>query len=195
MLTTQQVRITGAVVASLAFIGCIIGANYLTTNHGFISFLGVSATAGTLLAGATFVLRDAVQDLTDSRWYILTLILIGAAASLILALTVFRANESFLPPGVTAVSIAIASGIAFGVSELCDWGIYQPLRKRGYVRAATASNLAGAFVDTVVFLAIAGFPIWSAVPGQMVGKMVITVVTVAGVFAWRAARTARLATA
>ena len=63
---------------------------------------------------------------------------------------------------------------------MVDLGIYTPLRK-GYIRAATASNVAGAFVDTVVFLWVAGFPIWSAVPGQMVGKLVWTGVVILGV--------------
>jgi uncharacterized PurR-regulated membrane protein YhhQ (DUF165 family) len=68
--------------------------------------------------------------------------------------------------------------------------VYTPLRERGYVRAAIASNVVGALVDTVLFLWVAGFPIAGAVAGQMVGKLTVTAVTVALVLAARRTRTA-----
>ena len=130
---------------------------------------GLMATAGTYFAGATFVLRDLIQDLTGRR-VVLVLIMWGAALSF----------------AVSAPFIAIASAVAFGLSELADLAIYQPLRRRGYIRAAVASNVAGSFVDTVVFLTIAGFPLWESLPGQMVGKLMVTAAVVAGVVIVRA---------
>jgi hypothetical protein len=53
------------------------------------------------------------------------------------------------------------------VSELADLVVYQPLRRRGFLRAVLASNAVGAPLDTIVFLALAGFPVWSALPGQL----------------------------
>lgn len=170
----QPVRKTiPATVAGVLFLSCIILANFVTTHFGGddhlvdLTFgLGlVSATAGTYFAGLTFVLRDTIQDLAGRRW---TLVLIVAGASL-----------SYL---VADPFIALASGVAFLVSETVDFAIYSPLREGGYVRAAIASNIAGAFVDTVLFLWIAGFPIWSAVGGQMFGKLAVTAVVVAGVW-------------
>lgn len=147
--------------AALAFLGCILAANYVTTQHGMVPVgFGLVATAGTYFAGLSFVLRDAVQD-TAGRWATFTVIVVGAALSYL----------------ISAPFIALASGVAFLLSETCDFLIYTPLRRRGYVRAAVASNLAGTFVDTFVFLSIAGFPL-IAWQGQVVGKLTITAVIV-----------------
>jgi uncharacterized PurR-regulated membrane protein YhhQ (DUF165 family) len=154
------------IVAAVAFLACILAANYVTTEHGMVPVgFGLVATAGTYLAGLSFVLRDAVQD-TMGRRVVLALIVTGAGLS-------YLVSDPF---------IALASGVAFLVSELADLAVYTPLRRHGYIRAAVASNIVGAFVDTFLFLWIAGFPLagWQ---GQMVGKLAITaaVVLVVGV--------------
>jgi len=159
-----------ATVPAVAFLACILAANYATTRWGMVPVgFGLMATAGTYFAGATFVLRDLIQDLTGRR-VVLVLIMWGAALSF----------------AVSAPFIAIASAVAFGLSELADLAIYQPLRRRGYVRAAVASNVVGSFVDTVAFLAIAGFPVWASLPGQMAGKLTVTLAVVVGVVIVRA---------
>jgi uncharacterized PurR-regulated membrane protein YhhQ (DUF165 family) len=67
--------------------------------------------------------------------------------------------------------IAAASAIAFGLGELADLAVYRPLRRRGWRRAVAGSNAVGALVDTVIFLAVAGFPVTpAAVGGQLVVK-------------------------
>jgi len=70
--------------------------------------------------------------------------------------------------------LALASGVAFTLSELADWAVYRPLRERGWVPAAVASNIVGAIVDSAVFLAIAGFPLWPGVPVQAAVKGAVT---------------------
>jgi uncharacterized PurR-regulated membrane protein YhhQ (DUF165 family) len=156
--------------AGAAFLGCILAANYVTTNYGLVPVgFGIMATAGTYFAGATFVLRDTVQDEIGRRW-VVAVILTGAVLSFL----------------ISAPFIALASAVAFLLSETADFAVYQPLRRRGYVRAAVASNAAGTLVDTVVFLTIAGFPLWQALPGQIVGKLAITGVVVLGVVIFRA---------
>ncbi len=159
-------------LAAVAFLACILAANYLTTEYGMIPVgFGLVATAGTYLAGLTFVLRDSVQDAYGKR-ATLALVAVGAVLS-------YAISDPF---------IALASGVAFGASEIADLAVYTPLRKRGYIRAAITSNVVGALVDTVLFLWIAGFPIWSALPGQMVGKIAVTAVVVALVAAVRIRR-------
>lgn len=154
-------RYTAALVGA-GFLAAIIAANWATSTLGMVPVgFGLSATAGTYLAGLTFVLRDTLQDLLG-KVAVIGLIIVGALLSAVLA------NPA----------IALASGVAFLVSELADLVVYTPLRRRGYVRAAVASNVIGSFIDTVLFLAIAGFPIWSAVPGQMLAKLTITAVAV-----------------
>lgn len=157
-------------LAGLAFIAAIVAANYLTTRYGMVPVgFGLIATAGTYAAGLTFVLRDTVQD-TSGRWVSLALVSIGALVSYLVA-------DPF---------IALASGVAFGLSELADLAVYTPLRERGYIRAAVASNVVGSVVDTFVFLWIAGFTIAGAWQGQLVGKLTVTVVTIALVLGCRA---------
>ncbi len=58
--------------------------------------------------------------------------------------------------------------------------------RRGWVRAVIASNTVGAPVDTILFLALAGFPIWAAVPGQLLAKATATAIPVAVVLGVRA---------
>jgi len=156
-----------------AFLGCILAANYVTSEYGMVPVgFGLMATAGTYFAGLTFVLRDSLQDTIGKGW---TVAAIGAGALLSLLV-----SDPF---------IALASAVAFGLSELADLAVYTPLRKRGYIRAAVTSNIVGSVVDTVAFLAIAGFPIMAALPGQMVGKLLVTAAAVALVVILRSRRT------
>lgn len=187
------------IAAALGFLGTILAANYVTTQYGMVPVgFGLMATAGTYFAGLAFVLRDAVHDSLDApsdraaRWLwhrgirlmpgrFADLIVFAAMALLILV----GAGLSF---AISAPAIAAASATAFFLSELADFIVYAPLRHRGYVRAAVASNLVGSVVDTVVFLTIARFPLKQAFAGQLVGKTVITLAVVAMVAGVRLAR-------
>lgn len=162
-----------AIVAAAAFVASVVVANYVTSRYGLIAVgFGLTATAGTYLAGLTFVLRDAVQD-GLGRLTSLALVAISGAVSYAIA-------DPF---------IALASAVAFLAAEVSDLAIYTPLRERGYVRAAVASNVVGALVDTALFLWIAGFPITGGVfAGQMVGKLTITAAVVALVLVARSTR-------
>ena len=155
---------TRRAVLAAAFLGCIVAANVVTTHYGLVPLgFGLTTTAGTFFAGLTFALRDELQETGGRRW-VVALILAGAVLSYVLS----------------APFIAVASGVAFLLSELADFAVYTPLRSRGYVTAAIASNVVGAVVDTYLFLAIAGFPITpETVGGQILGKVGITLLFVA----------------
>lgn len=169
--------IAAATLPSLGFVACIVLANAATTQLGMVPVgFGLTATAGTYFAGITFLLRDVIHDLAGWRVTV-ALILVGAVVSFVLA----------------DPRIVVASVVAFLVSELSDLAVYAPLRRRGHIRAAVASNIVGAFVDTVLFLSIAGFPVWPSVPGQVVGKLAITAVFLAGAGAFLAVRAKRAA--
>jgi uncharacterized PurR-regulated membrane protein YhhQ (DUF165 family) len=169
----QKERTMRAALSIAGFLACILGANYVTTEYGMVPVgFGLVATAGTYFAGLSFVLRDAVQD-TAGRWAAMATVIVGGGLSYLIA-------DPF---------IALASGVAFLASELADLAVYTPLRKRGYIRAAVASNVVGALVDTLLFLWIAGFPIADAFAGQMVGKVAVTVLVVVTVAAVRVRRT------
>lgn len=155
----------------VAYLGSIVAANWLTAHYGLTPVgFGLVATAGTYMAGLAFVARDAVQD-TAGRAWALSALIVGAALSWELA----------------SPQLAVASAVAFGLSELADMAVYTPLRKRGYVRAAVASNLVGSVVDTLVFLWLAGFGLAPLiVAGQLVGKAWVTVAVVVLVVTVRA---------
>ena len=162
--------------AAAGFVLTVVVANILTTRYGFIPVgFGYEATAGTYAAGCAFILRDTTQD-ELGRLAVGVAIAVGALLSLWLA----------------APAIAVASGTAFAVSEACDWAVYEPLRAGGYVRAALASNVVGSVVDSIVFLAVAGFPVWSALPGQLIGKLTVTLLVVGLVVVSRALLRARV---
>jgi hypothetical protein len=137
----------------VGFALCALFANWLTARYGFVpAGFGLQVTAGTYAAGLALGFRDKVQD-TMGRWGVLTAIGVGA----------------FLSWWV-APNLAVASGVAFALSELADTAVYTPLRNRGWTRAVIASNLVGAVVDTVVFLWIAFG--WAAVTGGLTGQVV-----------------------
>ena len=159
------------ITAAGGFLAAIIGANAAVTHYGLVPVgLGLMAPAGVYLAGATFVLRDTIHDRYGKR-AVIALIAIGAVLS-----------------AVISPALAIASGVAFLLSELADLAIYAPLRRRGYIRAAIASNIAGSIVDSILFLTLAGIPLAFA-PGQIIGKLWITAAVVLAVAATRRART------
>lgn len=163
----RPLAVTGSLVV---FAGSVTAANWLTARYGFIPVgFGLTATAGTYAAGLCLLARDWVHD-TAGRIAVLTAIAAGGAASAVMA----------------GPRLAVASAAAFVASELVDLAVYQPLRRRSWVRAVLASNAVGAPVDTVLFLALAGFPIWTAVPGQLLAKVTATAVPVAVVLLARA---------
>jgi uncharacterized PurR-regulated membrane protein YhhQ (DUF165 family) len=159
---------TAALAAGL-FAGSVTAANTLTAHYGLIGVgLGLTATAGTYAAGLCLLARDWLHDIAG-RTAVLAAIAAGGAASAVMA----------------GPRLALAAA-AFVVSELADLVVYQPLRRRGFLRAVVASNAVGAPVDTILFLALAGFPIWTAVPGQLLAKATATAVPVAVVLLTRA---------
>lgn len=152
------------------FIACIIVANWATKRWGMVPVgLGLTATAGTYAAGLSFGIRDALHE-AAGRHYVLAAILTGAGIS------------AFLSPGLAA-----ASGIAFLVSETADLCVYEPLRRKNWVKAVVASNAVGAAVDTVLFLwmvdTFTDIPFielnWETFNGQMVGKTMMIVPAIA----------------
>jgi uncharacterized PurR-regulated membrane protein YhhQ (DUF165 family) len=161
------------IILSVGFLACILVANYVTTELGMVPVgFGLEATAGTYVIGVSFILRDLLQDTIRRE---LPLRTDWQVARPLLLLILLGGFLSFL---VADPRIALASAVAFTCSEVADLLIYTPLRRQGFLRALTFSNVVGAVLDTVLFLWIAGFPVLDAFAGQMAGKMAVT----AGVF-------------
>lgn len=152
-----------------AYILSIVVANWMTASFGLVPIgFGLMVTAGTFAAGAALLLRDGVQQSAGRRWALVA-ISVGAIVSVV----------------TSTPAIAVASGIAFAVSELVDMGVFTRLRERSLALAVLVSSVVSAPVDTVLFLSIAGFGVtWQAVVGQFLVKTVIALV-VAAVIAYR----------
>lgn len=149
-------------VHAAAFVAVVIAANAATSHLGLVHWLGLTATAGTWVAGFAFVARDYLHE-SGGKWWVLGCILAGASIS-----------------AAMSPMVALASAVAFTLAEFADYAVYAPLRRRGYVRAAIASNVVGSVVDTLLFLVIAGFPM-SGAGTQVFLKVALTTVFVIGV--------------
>jgi uncharacterized PurR-regulated membrane protein YhhQ (DUF165 family) len=171
-------------LAVVIYVGSVVAANWLTTRYGLIRVgFGLRATAGTLAIGGAIMLRDLLQDALG-RWAVLASILVAAGLSYLVAAPV----------------IAVASGVTFLIAETAEFAVYTPLRQRvrfasgRWAGVVASANVVGALLDTLLFLALAGFPVTGrTVAGQMVGKAYVTVGVLA--VAYVAARRRRPATA
>jgi len=144
---------------ALGYVASVVAANVLTEHLGLVPIgFGLLVTAGTFAAGATILIRNIGQDALG-RPLILLLMAVGVALSWWLA----------------SPQLAVASAAAFTLSELTDMAVYTRLRQRGRGVALPAAALAGAVVDTLLFLHLAGFPVTTeTVGGQVLVKVGIT---------------------
>ncbi|HUW00722.1 MAG TPA: VUT family protein [Acidimicrobiales bacterium] len=149
--------------AFAAFVGTVYAANWALETYEIIDLplTGLTAPAGVYFAGLAFGLRDVVHETLGRRWVALAIIL-GASLSYVIS------DGAEIPGG--HVTIAVASGIAFLLSELADLAVYDPLRARRWWAAVIASNAVGAVVDSALFLWLA-FGSLNFIEGQIVGKI------------------------
>ena len=142
-------------IALTAYIATIVAANWMTATFGLVPIgFGLAVTAGTFAAGAALIARDGVQ-VTAGKYAVLAAILVGIVLSYFL-------SDPF---------IAIASAVAFAASELTDFAVFTPMRRRTLAGAVLVSSVVSAPIDTVLFLHIAGFGVtWEAVLGQFIVK-------------------------
>lgn len=78
------------------------------------------------------------------------------------------------------VRIAVASGLAFLVGQLCDVAIFDQLRRRSWWQAPLISSSIASIVDTVLFFGIAfistGLPWISLATGDYLVKLALALV-------------------
>jgi uncharacterized PurR-regulated membrane protein YhhQ (DUF165 family) len=159
-----------AAVAALTFVGLVVASNWLTIRYGPV--LGGWVIAGTFTAGLVLAARDGIREAAGPEWraWVWGAILAGALLSATMTYT-----AGGFPGGPTPLRLALASGIAFAVSEIADTFVYEPLRQSGRLRALAWSNAVGAVVDSVLFLSLAGFPLWPTALGQVGVKWLMAV--------------------
>jgi len=142
-----------AALAIAAYLACIIGANALVQRYGIVPVgLGLSGPAGVFLIGPALVLRDYVQWALGK-----TVSLLALAAGVVLSYAVADPH------------IATASAVAFAISELTDFALFTWIAPR-WARAVAVGGIAGAVLDSAVFLQIA-FGSLAFMPGQVLGKV------------------------
>lgn len=149
--------------AALAvYVAAVPAANWLIRNVGTVVLpdgthlapvgFELLAPSGVYAAGVSFVARDVVQRAAGRR---AALAAIGAGTVL----------SVLVDP-----RLALASGSAFLFSELADFAVYTPLQHRRFLLAVFLSGLVGSVVDSLIFLAVAGIPLATALPGLVLGK-------------------------
>ena len=158
---------TKAALIAAAYAGTVFAANWAISTFGMVPVgFGLMAPAGVYFAGLAFTLRDGLQEVAGRRWAIAAIVA-GAALS-----------ASLSGP------LALASGVAFLLSELADFAVYTPLRNRSWIAAVVASNMAGLIVDSALFLWLA-FGSLESLTGQIVGKLWMTAFAVALIAVYR----------
>jgi hypothetical protein len=160
----------------LAFAATIPAANWLIGNVGTVCIpegpclipvgFGLMAPSGVLMIGLALVLRDALHEV-GGRALAFAAILLGAALSYVIA-----------------PALALASAVAFLLSETADLAVYAPLRARHRPLAVMASGLVGAAVDSAVFLWLA-FGSLDHLDGQVLGKLYASAAVAAYLWARR----------
>lgn len=163
-------------VAAALFVGTVWFANWLLTRYGVVDIgFGLQAPAGVFAVGVAFTLRDVVHR-TLGRAAVVGCIVAGC-------LLAYAVEASGTIPG-GHVTIALASALAFLLSETADLVVYQPLERRSFLGAVVASNTVGAVVDSALFLWLA-FGSLAFIDGQIVGKLWMTALAVPFVIALR----------
>src|SRR5262245_61067089 len=120
-----------------------------------------------IMIGAALGLRDLVQR-RHGAFTSVGCIVAGAALSFVIA----------------SPALAVASGVAFLISEFADFAVYTPLARRRLLLAVALSGIVGAVVDSVAFLLIA-FGNVQFLTGQVLGKIAMVAASLPVVAALR----------
>ena len=181
-MTITRERAEGGLALAL-FILTIPAANWMIGHVGTVCppdtpclipvAPGIMAPSGVLMIGLALVLRDIVQRR------------LGAPAGLAAIAAGVVISTWLAPP-----PIVVASAAAFARSELAEFFVYTPLRRRRFVLVVVASSTIGLVVDSAVFLHLA-FGSLGFLPGQILGKLWMVLLAIP-VLAWLRRRDERL---
>jgi uncharacterized PurR-regulated membrane protein YhhQ (DUF165 family) len=161
-MSNERRRLIEGIVFLIAFGLTIPAANWLIGHVGTTCVPngpclipvapGIMAPSGVLMIGVALVLRDLVQRRLGVA-FSAGAVVVGAALS----------------AAIAPAALALASGIAFLMSEFADLAVYTPLARRRLMAAVAASGAVGLVVDSIVFLWLA-FGSLEFLLGQVIGK-------------------------
>ena len=144
---------------ALAFISLVVLANWLASAYVVSVGFGRVAPAGVFCIGGVLVLRDWLQQLRGLRW---TMPLVYASG-----LVSWGVGDA---AGWTSLEkVAVASVVAFTISESVEALVFTPLRNRSLTLGVALSATVGNALDSYVFLSLA-FGSLTFFVGQFAGK-------------------------
>lgn len=151
----------GRIALVVAYLASVVVGVWAVDAIGVVPVgFGLMAPAAVYVVGVTLVLRDVVQ-IYHGKALAFAVIPAGAALS------------AFISP-----TLALASGVAFLVSETVDFAVFTLARKRLRVLQSVAlSNAVALVVDSWIFLTLA-FGSLAFLPGQVLGKTWATLAAV-----------------
>lgn len=140
-------------MSAVLYLSSIVLANILVHTLGIVTVFGLTFPAGAVAIGLTFSARDLVQERYGKY---------GCWVWMLAAVFItFAFNRQ----------LAIASVCAFVVAELADWVVYT--HSRGNIeKRLILSNLVSTPLDSVAFVLLAFGPVWPAIWGQTIVKMI-----------------------
>jgi queuosine precursor transporter len=142
-----------------SYLALVILANWLASKYVISVGFGRVAPAGVLCIGAVLVLRDWLQQLRGLLWTMPLVYLAGLAS--------WGIGDA---AGWTKLEkIAVASVIAFTVSETVEAVVFTPLRNRSLTLGVALSGTVGNAIDSWLFLQLA-FGSQAFFLGQFIGK-------------------------
>lgn len=151
-----------------AYLLSIVSANVLTASFQPLHLGLLLVPAGSFLIGATFILRDLVQQAIGRRSTYGTI----AAAMLLSAVTSALLGDTLWIVG--------ASAVTFLLSETTDTEVYSRLKLPMSLKVLY-SGVIGGIVDSVIFVIIglsplgAGFLPWDAVGYAILGQIIVKI--------------------
>ena len=150
----------------LFYLLSIVTANVVTAAFVPIAFGIFIIPMGSLFIGATFILRDLVQNKYGrKRTYVFITV-----ALLLSALVSYLLGDTLI--------IVMASALSFAVAETTDTEIYSRLKLSMSWRVFY-SGIVGGLLDSAIFVIIGLSPIgagmlpWEAVPAAILGQVIV----------------------
>jgi len=148
-------RALSTVIMILSYLAAIVAANLLLARFG-PWFAPVNAL---VFIAFNLTSKDSLQRCWGFGWKMMALILAGSVLSVMFSLSAWR--------------IALASFVAFLLAGLGDALVFERLKRRGWLWQVNGSNVAGAALDSALFLVLAfGWPpLWGALGLQIIAKV------------------------
>jgi uncharacterized PurR-regulated membrane protein YhhQ (DUF165 family) len=147
IISTGEIEMNKKWYYAIGYMSSIIIANLAVAELGLITWFGwLTFPAGAIFIGLTFSLRDFVQREWGDRdvWYFMI-------ASTVIT-TFMGLILSNLP--IPLWRVAIASAIAFIISEAIDWSVYY-FMKKDIIWRICVSNIFSTPIDSILFVGIA----------------------------------------